>query len=86
MLSKQLGPPLKAGTESTLVNGDNLMLLLRGIGHLCVLFREVWHCSPMAEFSGFVAELHKVRAEPHSATPGLLPGGPSLGRNECRSR
>ena len=23
------------------------------------------HCSPMAEFSGFVAELSKVRAEPH---------------------
>jgi Staphylococcal nuclease homologue len=37
------------------------------------------HCSPMAEFSGFVAEFPQVRAEPHSATPGSLPGGRSLG-------
>jgi hypothetical protein len=41
--------------------------------HLCVLYHEGWHCSPMAEFSGSVAELPKVRAEPLSATPGLLP-------------
>ena len=54
--------------------------------HPCVLFPEGRHCSPMAEFSGFVLELPKVRAEPHSTTPGLLPGCRTLGRNECRSR
>jgi hypothetical protein len=54
--------------------------------HPCVLFHNGWHCSPMAEFSGSVAELPKVGAELHLATPGLLPGGRSLGRNECRSR
>ena len=32
----------------------------------------------MAEFSASVAELPKVRAVPHSATPGLLPGGCTL--------
>jgi hypothetical protein len=38
------------------------------------------HFSPVAEFSGCVAELSKVRADPHSTKPGLMPGGHSLGR------
>ena len=40
----------------------------------------IWDCSPMAEFSGLVEEIHYVMAEPQSTIQGLLSGGRSLNK------